>query len=99
MSMVLDLTKNKRDEYKRQLDAEFQDQQRKHELKRDVDRNKLTYMQQIQQLIAQNQAMAQLCTVVPAAALAPVAAIPAPQSTRLPLRQIKHFKEDILEWT
>ncbi|KZR95834.1 Uncharacterized protein APZ42_010167, partial [Daphnia magna] len=54
------------------------------------------YTQQIQQLIAQNQATAQIAA---AAAPAPVAAIPAPQSTRLPQRQIKHFKGDILEWT
>ncbi|KAK4021883.1 hypothetical protein OUZ56_007372 [Daphnia magna] len=38
MSMVLVFAKNKRDEYKRKLDAVFQDQQRKDELKRDVKR-------------------------------------------------------------
>ncbi|KZR95547.1 Uncharacterized protein APZ42_010687, partial [Daphnia magna] len=61
------------------------------------------YTQQIQQLIAQNQATAQIAAVAAAAPIAaapaPVAAIPASQSTRLPQRQIKHFKGDILEWT
>ncbi|KZS06622.1 Uncharacterized protein APZ42_029869 [Daphnia magna] len=116
MSVVLALAKNKREEYKRQLDAEFQDQQRKDEQKREVDRSKLlhdlltqqqqifaaqflqqqqAYTQPIQQLIAQNQATAQMAA---ADAPAPVAPIPAPQSTRLPQRQIKHFKGDILQW-
>ncbi|XP_057381572.1 uncharacterized protein LOC130704107 [Daphnia carinata] len=44
---------------------------------------------QIQQLMAQNQAPVQV-----AAAAAPIQ-----QATRLPQRQIKHFKGDILEWT
>ncbi|KAK4024118.1 hypothetical protein OUZ56_009506 [Daphnia magna] len=86
MIVVQALAENKREEYKRQLDAEFQDQQRKDERKREEDRNKLlqdlitqqafaaqilqqqqAYTQQIQELIAPNQAAVQM-----AAAAAPV---------------------------
>ncbi|XP_057376204.1 uncharacterized protein LOC130697295 [Daphnia carinata] len=110
MSSILAFFKNKRDEYKRQQDLEFQEMQRKEQRQIDEDRNRMVqdlltqqqqlfanqslrqqqaYALQVQLLMAQNQASVQV-----AAAAAPVQ-----QTTRLPQRQIKHFKGDILEWT
>ncbi|XP_057377372.1 uncharacterized protein LOC130698704 [Daphnia carinata] len=93
-----------------EVEEEMSKLQRKEQRQIDEDRNRLlqdlltqqqqlfanqilqqqqAYALQIQQLMAQNQAPVQV-----AAAAAPVQ-----QATRLPQRQIKHFKGDILEWT
>ncbi|XP_057379647.1 uncharacterized protein LOC130701874 [Daphnia carinata] len=93
-----------------EVEEEMSKLQRKEQRQIDEDRNRLlqdlltqqqqlfanqilqqqqAYALQIQQLMAQDQAPVQV-----AAAAAPVQ-----QATRLPQRQIKHFKGDILEWT